>query len=138
MKKIFKKIKWFIWEFFHNSPGPCDGKKFKMTAGWVIYFIVGAIICILFFYALLWIESGQISFDAISIIWAPEETYGYRIGYFGTGIAVTPCFLLTGYLTSTRINGDKQLLEYKRVGRLCCLLAAVLIVGFFIAAVVVY
>ena len=82
-----------------------------MTAGWVIYFIVGAIICILFCYALLWIESGQISFDAISIIWAPEETYGYRIGYFGAGITGTPCFLFTGYLTGARINGDKQLLE---------------------------
>ena len=109
-----------------------------MTAGWVIYFIVGAIICILFCYALLWIESGQISFDAISIIWAPEETYGYRIGYFGAGITGTPCFLFTGYLTGARINGDKQLLEGKRVLRLCCLLASVLIVGFFIAAVVVY
>ena len=109
-----------------------------MTAGWVIYFIVGAIICILFFYALLWIESGQISFDAISIIWAPEETYGYRIGYFLVGIGVIPCFLFTGYLTGARINGDKQLLEDKRVLRLCCLLAAASIVGFFIAAVVVY
>ena len=138
MKKIFKKIKWFIWEFFHNSSGPCDGKKFKMTAGWVIYLVVGIILSIIIPYLFLWLESGQVSFNLIAVIWAPEETYGYRIGYFGTGIAVTPRFLLTGYLASTRINGNKQLLEYKRVGRLCCLLAAVLIVGFFIAAVVVY
>lgn len=109
-----------------------------MTAGWVIYFIVGAIICILFFYALLWIESGQISFEAISIIWAPEETYGYRIGYFVIGIGVIPCLLFTGYLTGARINGDKQLLEGKRVLRLCCLLASVLIVICFIVSVVVY
>ena len=106
-----------------------------MTAGWVIYFIVGAIICILFFYALLWIESGQISFDAISIIWAPEETYGYRIGYFVIGIGVIPCLLFTGYLTGARINGDKQLLEGKRVLRLCCLLASVLIGICFLVSV---
>ena len=111
-----------------------------MTAGWVIYFIVGAIICILFCYALLWIESGEVTLDFVSLIWGIDnDGLGIdRVGYFGAGIAGTPCFLFTGYLTGARINGDKQLLEGKRVLRLCCLLAAVLIVGFFIAAVVVY
>ena len=91
IKKIFSKIKWFVWEFFHNSLGPCDGKKFKMTAGWVIYFIVGAIICILFFYALLWIESGEVTLDFVSLIWGIDnDSLGIaRVGYFGAGITGT-------------------------------------------------
>lgn len=111
-----------------------------MTEGWVIYFIVGAIICILFCYALLWIESGEVTLDFVSLIWGIDnDSLGIaRVGYFVVWIGVIPCLLFTGYLTGARINGDKKLLEGKRYTRLCCLLAAVLIVGFFIAAVVVY
>ena len=113
MKKIFKKIKWFIWEFFHNSPGPCDGKKFKLTAGWAIYLVVGIILSIIIPYLLLWLESGQVSFNLIAVIWAPEETYGYRIGYTLLGIPTCLCIVSVGYLTGKRINGDGSLLAYK-------------------------
>ena len=111
-----------------------------MTAGWVIYFIVGAIICILFCYALLWIESGEVTLDFVSLIWGIDnDSLGIvRVGYFLVGIGVIPCFLFTGYLTGARINGDEKLLEGKRFTRLWSLLGAVLVVGFFIAAVVVY
>lgn len=113
MKKIFSKIKWFVWEFFHNSLGSCDGKKFKITAGWVIYWVIGVILSVMIPYLLLWLESGQITFNLIAVIWAPEETYGYRIGYTVLGIPTCLSLVGIGYLTSKRINGDKRLLGDK-------------------------
>lgn len=79
----------------------------------MIYIVVGIILSIMIPYLFLWLESGQITFNLIAVIWAPEETYGYRIGYTILGIPTCLSLVSIGYLTGNRINGDKRLLGDK-------------------------
>ena len=109
-----------------------------MTAGWVIYLVIGVILSIIIPYLLLWLESGQVTFNLIAVIWAPEGTYGYRIGYTILGIPTCLCLVCIGYCTSNRINGNRQLLEIKKIGKVMALIGIVTGAIMFIASCIIY
>lgn len=135
---MVKKIAYFFKELFKNDVGEYNPNAKKLSIGWGIYLIVGLIFSILIPFCFLWLESGQFTWDIIAIIWAENTNYVYRLGYFGCSIFSNIIFILWGFFTTYRINGNREMLSYKILMRFICILGYILSLICFIFSCVLY
>ena len=134
MKKIIR----FLENIFSNDIGEKHPKNKKIRPKWLIYWIIGLVLAVLIPTCLVYLEAGEFSWNIAAIVWPKGDGYLARHVYFICGIVTIFDFLLLGYLTPENMNGDGQILGWKKAGRFLLILGLLLWLSSFICANILY
>lgn len=135
---MFKGLVDFFKEIFKNDVGIFRPEAKKPSAKWIIYWIFGVILSIVIPTCLVYLEAGQFRWNVFTLIWEDGSNYLYRVGYFLLGLGSNILFLLLGYLNTYHINGDRQLLDDKKVLRVLVAIGYSIFIVCFIIANIMY
>ena len=135
---MFKELVDFFKEIFKNDVGIFRPEAKKPSAKWIVYWIFGVILSIVIPACLVYLEAGQFRWNVFTLIWEDGTNYLYRAGYFLLGLGSNILFLLLGYLNTYHINGDRQLLDDKKVLRALVAIGYSIFIVCFIIANIMY
>ena len=131
------KLTKFLKEIFRDDAGVRHPKPKKVSLKWVLYWIIGLILSVLIPACLVYLESGIFNWNVFAIVWA-ENSKLYRGGYFISGFITILSFVTVGFLTPENMNGDLDLLGWKKIGRFFMFMSLILAITFFILAIILY
>lgn len=138
---MLNKIVKFINEILKNNLGSYDVKAEKVSVGWKIYWLIGILIlCIIIPVLLIVLEV----YLKEVLLWNPLKLENREINnvivsiYFLSSFVSGITFLRIGYLTTYRINGSTKKLSEKKTLRWVFLCFFLLLVVFYIVALLFY
>ena len=133
----------YFKELFKSEVGIYSPEADKLGFKWIIYLIIGILLSIIIPISLVYIEVGQFDWNVFNFIWGKEAEILYdnglnRGGYFICGICACLSFVITGFLTTYRINGKKMLLDMKQISRILFIICFLMGIACFIASLILY
>ena len=106
----------------------------KKPSKWIVYWVVGIISSIVIPACLVYLEAWQFKWNVFALIWEEGTNYLYRCLYFLSAMCGNIGFVFLGYLNTYHINGDIQLISYKKTMRFWVVFSyGLFIVGFIVA-----
>lgn len=138
-----KAITHFFKELFKTEVGNFNPEANKIRLQDVLYWIIGLVLSLFIPVCLVYLETWEFAWNVFVLLLGKntETLYAnglYRLGYFICGICGNVLFLITGFCTTFKINGNEKGLMVKVAARLFCVICLALFLIFFIIANIIY
>lgn len=135
---VLRRVIVFFKEIFENDVGVFRSEAKRPSAKWIVYWVAGIILSLVIPTCLVYLEAWQFKWNVFALIWEEGTNYLYRGGYFLSGICANIGFLFLGYFNTYHINGDRQLLSFKKEMRFLVIICYIVFIVFFTCANILY